>query len=61
MTPERLIEWREGRRLSKAAACRLLGVGSVNSWTRYESGQTPIPLTLQWAIAAMQFNLRPYE
>ena len=57
----RLRQWREGRQLSKAAACRLLGVGSVNTWDRYEAGVRAIPLTLRLAIAARSFNLPPYE
>lgn len=60
MTPARLIEWRESRGLSKAAACRLLGVGSTNTWRMYESGK-PIPAYIAYAIAAIQFGLPPYQ
>jgi transcriptional regulator with XRE-family HTH domain len=61
MTPDRLTEWRESRGLSKAAACRLLGVGSVKTWARYESGERPIPRYVALAITAVQHNLPPYE
>jgi transcriptional regulator with XRE-family HTH domain len=61
MRPERLTQWREARGLSKAAACRLLGVGSVNTWDRYESGERRIPLSIRLAITALQHNLPPYE
>lgn len=61
MSPARLTEWREGRGLSKAAACRLLGVGSVNTWTLYESGVRPVPRYIALAIAAVQFDLPPYQ
>jgi len=61
MTPDRLTKWRVSRGLSKAAACRLTGIGSVNSWRAYEAGTRPIPLTLALAIAAVQYDLPPYR
>lgn len=61
MRAARLTEWRESRGLSKAAACRLLGVGSRNTWDRYESGERAIPAYIAYAVAAIQFELPPYQ
>ena len=60
MTPQRLIEWRESRNLTRTAAAELTGT-SRNSWPRWEAPDGKPPKYLAYVIAAISFGLPPYE
>ena len=59
MTPQTFAEWRRRQRLSKAAAGRLLGC-SKNSIFAWETGQSPIPVYVALACAAIALGVPPH-
>lgn len=59
MKPEDFIAWREHLGISRAEACRLIGI-HPNSVTNYEQGRTAIPLYIGLACAAVARKLKPW-
>lgn len=58
LTGADLTRIREDRGWSKTQAAAHVGIGRA-AWTRYEAGETPVPLLLSWALAAVAFGLPP--
>ena len=58
MTPETLTRWRMSLGLSRADACKQLGI-APNTWTKYQEGRTTIPRYIALACAAISKNLEP--
>jgi transcriptional regulator with XRE-family HTH domain len=52
-TPEQLHAWREARGLSLVALGDLLGVHRQTPW-RWEAGEVPIPLTVEYALRYLE-------
>lgn len=65
LTPEQFAQWRKKNGMSTGACAKKLGV-SVSSIFLYENGErkegiVKIPLTIAWAMSAIQAELEPYK
>lgn len=65
LTPEQFVQWRKNNGMSTGACAKKLGV-SVSSIFLYENGErkegeVKIPLTVAWAMSAIQAKLEPYK
>lgn len=65
LKPEQFVEWRKKNGMSTGACAKKLGV-SVSSIFLYENGErkegeVKIPLTIAWAMSAIQEKLEPYK
>ena len=60
MTPQRLTEWRTARGWSYVEAARQTGTHR-NSWPKWEAPDGNPPEWLSYVVAAVSFNLPPYE
>lgn len=59
MTPADLAHWRDTIGISRAEACRRLGI-APNTWTAYEKGRVPVPRLVALACAALIRGLEPW-
>jgi len=50
MTPEELKQWRLTKGLNQATAAKMFGLGSYQTWQRWEYGTRDIPNWLPLAI-----------
>jgi transcriptional regulator with XRE-family HTH domain len=60
MTPADLTAWRNSLGISRAEACRRLGI-APNTWTAYQEGRVTIPRYIALACAALSDGLEPME
>jgi transcriptional regulator with XRE-family HTH domain len=59
MTPADLTQWRDTLGISRAEACRRLGI-APNTWTAYQTGRVVIPRYIALACAALIRGLEPW-
>lgn len=59
MTPADLEHWRNTLGVSRAEACRRLGI-APNTWTAYQAGRAPIPVYIALACAALIRGIAPW-
>lgn len=59
MTPTDLTNWRNTLGISRAEACRRLGI-SPNYWTKLQEGRVPIPRYIALACAALVRGIAPW-
>lgn len=60
MTADSLLAWRARLHFNRSEAARRLGV-SRNAYAAYETGRSPIPLTVALACAAIAHGLPPIQ